>query len=192
MTILGRLADGRLLVSQSVAGPASYNNAARPTIEFTDLKQSVDQIVGVLSSVGRSVQQQGALAARTCTFQVRAVSTPRVAAGTFTPVAATSEVATGLALVSAALVSFRGTQSLTHYHSFADVGDQAGNPPAGSIDITHLKPTGVADVTPIPATTPWSELDWIAFGPATGEGSVEVPNTTNLSAETYTFIAIGT
>ena len=88
----------------------------------------------------------------------------KVARGTVTPTSGSHTVVTGLTAVVAAVASLKGAPSLTHMFTASDVGDQAGTPAAGSILVKSYKPTGVADVTPIAATTPWSAVDWICIG----------------------------
>ena len=88
----------------------------------------------------------------------------KVARGTVTPTSGSHTVVTGLTAVVAAVASLKGAPSLTHMFTASDIGDQAGTPAAGSILIKSYKPTGVADVTPIAATTPWSAVDWICIG----------------------------
>ena len=88
----------------------------------------------------------------------------KVARGTVTPTSASHTVVTGLTTVVAAVASLKGAPTLTHMFTAADIGDQAGTPAAGSILVKSYKPTGVADVTPIAATTPWSAVDWICIG----------------------------
>lgn len=88
----------------------------------------------------------------------------KIARGTVTPVSASDTIATGLAIVVAVIVSFKGAPSLTHMFNYGDVGNQAGAPAAGSFLLKSSKPTGAADVTPIASTTPWSAVDWIAIG----------------------------
>lgn len=88
----------------------------------------------------------------------------KIARGTATPTTASDTIATGLATVVAVIVSFKGAPSLTHMFNYGDIGNQAGAPVAGSFLLKSSKPTGVADVTPINSTTPWSAVDWIAIG----------------------------
>lgn len=88
----------------------------------------------------------------------------KIARGSVTPTSASHTVVTGLTTVVAAVVSLKGAPTLTHMLVAADIGDQSGAPAAGSILIKSYKPTGVADVTPIAATTPWGAVDWIAIG----------------------------
>lgn len=88
----------------------------------------------------------------------------KIARGVFTPTAGQDTVATGLATVVAVVVSLVVNPTLTHMWSGADVGNQSGAPVAGSILINSAKPTGTGDVTPIAATTPWVETNWIAIG----------------------------
>jgi hypothetical protein len=68
--IIGRLDNGFLLVTEQVAGPASYDAAARPTMVFNDLQQNVERVLAIFSNDGRIADQQ-ALAGRTLTYRVR-------------------------------------------------------------------------------------------------------------------------
>lgn len=70
MPVIGRFETGELLVYEEVAGPANYQSAARPTIVFSDLRQSVHRVLGIFSNDGRIADQQ-ALAGRTLTYRVR-------------------------------------------------------------------------------------------------------------------------
>jgi hypothetical protein len=70
MAVIGIFENGYLLVEEAVAGPASYDAAARPTIVFNDLRQSVEGVLGIFSNDGRVADQQ-ALAGRTLTYRVR-------------------------------------------------------------------------------------------------------------------------
>lgn len=87
-----------------------------------------------------------------------------IAFGTVTPTSAAETVVTGLSNVDFSIASLRDLGVITHDRSGADVGDQAGSPAAGSIIIRSQKPTDTTLTTPIPATTPWVAVDWIAIG----------------------------
>lgn len=87
-----------------------------------------------------------------------------LARGTLTPDAASKTVATGLATVVAAVASLKGAPTINHTMVAADIGDQAGSPPAGSILIKSYKPTAANDTTPTAATANWVAVDWIAVG----------------------------
>ncbi len=88
----------------------------------------------------------------------------KIASGTVTPTSASHTVVTGLATVTAVIVTFRGAPVITHNMVGGDVGDQAGTPAAGSFLVISKKPTSTSATTPTNATTPWSAVDWIAFG----------------------------
>lgn len=88
----------------------------------------------------------------------------KLARGTATIDAASKDVVTGLTTVVAVVVSMTGDPSMTHYMSSATVGDQAGAPAAGSIRIKSWKPTAANDVNPIPATSPFGNVSWVAIG----------------------------
>lgn len=190
MAIIGKLENGRLLVSQRVAGPASYANAAPPAIVFSDLSQ-VEEIVSMQIDDGRSIQELATTLA-SVTFRVRGQGLAQVASGTVLPTTGTNTIVTGIGRVlTAAVASLRGALSLTHHGVTCDIGNQAGAPAAGSIILTHTKPTGAADVTPIAATTPWVNVDWIAYAADNGEVMEEIPDTTNLSGSIITALAYG-
>lgn len=88
----------------------------------------------------------------------------KLARGTLTPDSEAVTVATGLATVVAVVASLKRAPVITHMWVAADIGDQSGAPAAGSIYINTTKPTAVDNVTPIDATTPWADVDWIAIG----------------------------
>ena len=106
------------------------------------------------------VDQAGALA----TLVAAVAAGDKVARGTVTPVSAAETVVTGLATVVAAVAQRNQAPTLTHMFTQADIGDHAGAPAAGSIIVRSQKPTASGAVTPIAATTPWGEVDWIAIG----------------------------
>ncbi len=190
MTVIGRFGNGMLLVRQAAAGPASYLTGTPPTIVFTDLNQ-LDEVISLISDDGRPVQRVS-IAGKTLTFRIRGQGLAQVVAGTVTPTTGANTIVTGIGRVlTGAVCSLKDAISLTHMHSTCDIGDQAGAPAAGSIIITHTKPNSNADVTPNPATTPWSDVDWIAYAADLGETPEEVPDTTNLSANSYIAIAVG-
>lgn len=90
------------------------------------------------------------------------------AAGVATPTDGSLTVVTGLSLVDSVVCSFDGDPVVTCMFAHADKGDQAGSPAAGSIFIVTTKPTDIAgtdsDITPIAATTPFVDVNWIAVG----------------------------
>ena len=110
------------------------------------------------------VDKTAALAAAVASPAAGVASGYKVARGTVTPASASHTVVTGLTTVVAAVASLKGAPTLTHMFTAADIGDQAGTPAAGSILVKSYKPTGVADCTPVAATTPWSAVDWICIG----------------------------
>lgn len=95
---------------------------------------------------------------------ISGVGAYKIARGTVTPTSASHTVVTGLDTVVACVVSLKGAPTLTHTLVAGDVGNQSGAPAAGSIIIKSYKPTSSSDTTPVAATTPWSEVDWIAIG----------------------------
>lgn len=88
----------------------------------------------------------------------------KIARGKVTPTAADEDVVTGLDTVVAVVASLSGAPTLTHMFVSADVGDQAGTPAAGSFTLRSRKPTSAADVTPVNASSPFGEVEWIAIG----------------------------
>jgi hypothetical protein len=124
--------------------------------------QGAAEITGALTVLG-TITASGGIGGITNPVAGVAASY-KLARGAVVPTTAAHTVVTGLTTVVAAVVSFKGPQTLTHMFVAATIGDQAGAPAAGSIVITSLKPTGVADVSPIDASTPWSAIDWIAVG----------------------------
>lgn len=88
----------------------------------------------------------------------------KIARGQHTTIDADDTVVTGLATVVAAVATFEsdpvaGAQTVT-----AVLGDQAGAPAAGSIQIKTWKATATADTAVIPATTFSKLVNWIAIG----------------------------
>jgi hypothetical protein len=90
----------------------------------------------------------------------------RLAAGVHQQVAATDTVVTGLSTVTAVVVSFRDAPTINQLFVTGTIGDQAGSPAAGSINISTFKPTATGNVTPVPATvfTDNINFDWVAIG----------------------------
>jgi len=88
----------------------------------------------------------------------------KLAYGTATIGTATDTIVTGLATVVSAVVSLVGDPSITHMSSTCTVGNQTGQPAAGSIVIKSWKPTATGNVTPIAADTVFANVNWIAIG----------------------------
>lgn len=78
--------------------------------------------------------------------------------------AASVDVATGLTTVTNVIVSMVGDPSLTHMYSTGTIGNQTGQPAAGSIRIKSFKPTSNIDGTPVSAAGVFSNVAWIAIG----------------------------
>lgn len=95
-----------------------------------------------------------------------AASGYKVARGVNIQVAATDTIVTGLASVVAVIVGFAGAPTVKQLFCAGLIGDQAGSPAAGSIQIKTFKPTAVNDVTPIAATdfTDNVKVAWVAVG----------------------------
>lgn len=79
--------------------------------------------------------------------------------GTFTPTAGTGTVTTVLGNVVSVVLTMDDVD-LTHMFNTVDAS--GGN--ANQFTWTADKPTTSANVTPIPATTPWNLVHWIAIG----------------------------
>jgi len=88
----------------------------------------------------------------------------KIARGVATIGSASDTIVTGLATVVDAVVSLVGDPSMTHMSSTCTVGNQTGQPVAGSIVIKSWKPTAVGDVTPIAASDVFANVAWIAIG----------------------------
>jgi len=88
----------------------------------------------------------------------------KIARGVATIGSASDTIVTGLATVVDAVVSLVGDPSMTHMYSTCTVGNQTGQPTAGSIIIKSWKPTAVNDVTPIAAADVFANVAWIAIG----------------------------
>ena len=88
----------------------------------------------------------------------------KFAYGTATIGAASQDIVTGLNTVIGGSVSLVGDPSMTHMYSTATAGNQTNAPVKGKLRILSWKPTAVNDVTPIPATSTFASVFWIAFG----------------------------
>jgi predicted RecA/RadA family phage recombinase len=88
----------------------------------------------------------------------------RMVFGQQTTVAAVDTVVTGLAKVVSAVANLEDVPVLTCDRAQAVIGDQAGAPVSGSIQIKTFKPTASGDATPIAATTFGKKVNWIAIG----------------------------
>lgn len=90
----------------------------------------------------------------------------KIARGVHQQAAASDTIATGLATVVAACVSWRDAPTLKQMFLTASIGNQSGAPAAGSILINSYKPTANIDVTPTPSTDFTENLssNWIAIG----------------------------
>lgn len=73
-------------------------------------------------------------------------------------------VATGLTTVIAAIATLESTPVLTCSFASAFVGDQAGTPAAGSIQVKTWMVTSAIDATPIAASLFGKKVSWIAIG----------------------------
>jgi hypothetical protein len=88
----------------------------------------------------------------------------KIARGSTTITQASQDVATGLATVVAAVASMSGDPSMTHMFSTCTIGNQTGQPAAGSIRIKSWKPTAADNCAPLAADTVFGGVDWIAIG----------------------------
>lgn len=88
----------------------------------------------------------------------------KIARGQHTTLDADDTVVTGLTTVVAAVANLESDPVLTCDRAQAVIGDQAGAPAAGSIQIKTFMPTGAGDATPVPATTFTKLVNWIAIG----------------------------
>lgn len=88
----------------------------------------------------------------------------KIARGKHTTVAADDTVATGLASVVAVVVSMESDPVAGSQLATGVVGDQAGAPAAGSVQIKTWKATAAGDTALIPATTFSKLVHWIAIG----------------------------
>jgi hypothetical protein len=87
----------------------------------------------------------------------------KIARGQHTTVDADDTVVTGLATVVAVVASLDDDPVDGVMHVTATLGDQAGSPAAGSIQIKSWKSTD-ADATLIAGTTFTKKVNWIAIG----------------------------
>ena len=91
-----------------------------------------------------------------------------IATGVATPTDGSITVVTGLSNVDVVVCSFDGDPIVTCMFVHADKGNQSGSPDPGEIYIVTTKPTDIAgsdsDITPIAATTPFVDVNWIAIG----------------------------
>lgn len=84
--------------------------------------------------------------------------------GTHTTVAAVDTLKTKLQKVLGAVAVLEDAPVLAVDRALAFIGDQAGTPAAGSIQIKTFKPTAAGDTTPVAATTFSKKVNWVAFG----------------------------
>lgn len=79
MTIIGKLENGRLLVSERIAGPASYATAAPPALVFSDLSQ-VEEVLALTIDSGHNIQELVTTLA-SVTFRIRGLDAAGMADG---------------------------------------------------------------------------------------------------------------
>jgi predicted RecA/RadA family phage recombinase len=88
----------------------------------------------------------------------------RTARGQHTTVAASDTVVTGLSKVVSVVAALDSDPVDDPMLVTASIGDQAGSPASGSIQIKTWKNTGGTDPTPAAATTFAKKVNWIAVG----------------------------
>ena len=88
----------------------------------------------------------------------------RIARGQLTTVTAADTVVTGLAQVISAVACLEDDPVAGCQFGVAVVGNQAGAPASGSIQIKTWKATAAGDTTLIAATTFGKKVNWIAIG----------------------------
>ncbi len=77
--IIGKFENGAVLVSERVAGPASYATGAPPAIVFSDLSQ-VEEIISLVIDSGHNVQELVTTLA-SVTFRLRGLDAAGMADG---------------------------------------------------------------------------------------------------------------
>lgn len=88
----------------------------------------------------------------------------KYASGSLTPGQAVETVDTGLNEVVQAVAGLKGDPTIDMNSVSADIGDQAGSPAKGSINVKSWAPTAAGDTTPTAASQNFVAVDWIAFG----------------------------
>ena len=87
-----------------------------------------------------------------------------VAYGQHTTIDADDTIVTGLARVEQVVVQLESDPVLLCDRATGVIGNQAGSPVAGSIQIKTWQPTDVTLTTPIAATSFGKLVNWVAFG----------------------------
>lgn len=95
---------------------------------------------------------------------VPGITSPKIARGQHTTVAASDTLVTGLATVVAIIVDLEDDPVDTCQFASAAIGDQAGAPAAGSVYIKTWMITSDADSTLKVATTFGKKVNWLAIG----------------------------
>jgi len=88
-----------------------------------------------------------------------------IAYGEFTTASASDTVVTGLGVLKAVFLTGAEAPDEENKFFWADIGDQAGTPAAGSFLLKSLKDTD-ADAAPTNATTFGIDVAWLAIGAA--------------------------
>lgn len=87
-----------------------------------------------------------------------------VATGVHTTIDADDTIVTKLSKVLYVVACLESDLTLTCNAVTAVVGDQAGSPAEGSIQIKTWEPTGAGDTTPVAASAFSKLVNWIAWG----------------------------
>lgn len=88
----------------------------------------------------------------------------KIARGQHTTVAADDTLVTGLATVVSVVAQLDDDPVAGAQHVTSSIGDQAGAPAAGSVQIKTWKATAAGDTALIAATTFGKKVNWIAVG----------------------------
>jgi len=88
----------------------------------------------------------------------------RIVAGQHETVTASDEIETGLSTVVAVVATLDDDPAIDAFLVTASIGDQDGDPDAGSVVINTWQPTDVDDATPIAATGFGVKVNWVAVG----------------------------
>lgn len=79
MAVIGKFENGRLLVSERVAGPANYLTGAPPAIVFSDLSV-VEEVISLQMDSGHIIQELATVLA-SVTFRIRGLDAAGMADG---------------------------------------------------------------------------------------------------------------
>ncbi len=107
---------------------------------------------------------EGNISPTSCLVQNLQRGDLKVAQGQHTTIDADDTVVTGLAQVLAVIAVLEADPVLTCDRITALIGDQAGAPAAGSIQIKSWMPTDSTLTTPVAATAFSKKVNWTAWG----------------------------